>query len=89
MIYHFQDKHSKAVYRGFIGGVMVSVLVLKAIDCGFIGGIMVSVLKYAKQYATDEPAIYHFRDKHVNHDTTNVPTIYCFQQKNVNRSSVA
>jgi hypothetical protein len=35
---------SKAVYRGFIGGVMVNVLVLKAVDCGFIGGIMVSVL---------------------------------------------
>ena len=28
---------SKAVVRGFIGGVMVSVLVLKAVDCGFIG----------------------------------------------------
>jgi hypothetical protein len=38
----------------------------------------------AKQYATDEPTIYHFRDKHANHDTTNEPTIYCFQQKNVN-----
>ena len=35
---------SKAVCRGFIGGVMVSVLFLKAVDCGFIGGIMVSVL---------------------------------------------
>jgi hypothetical protein len=35
---------SKAVYRGFIGGVMVSVLVLKAVDCGFIGGVMISVL---------------------------------------------
>ena len=29
---------SKAVDRGFIGGVMVSILVLKAVDCGFIGG---------------------------------------------------
>jgi hypothetical protein len=29
---------SKAVDRGFIGGVMVSVLVLKAVDHGFIGG---------------------------------------------------
>ena len=29
---------SKAVYRGFIGGVMVSVLVLKVVDHGFIGG---------------------------------------------------
>ena len=28
---------SKAVDRGFIGGVMVSVLLLKAVDCGFIG----------------------------------------------------
>jgi hypothetical protein len=53
---------SKAVDRGFIGGVMVSVLVSKAVDCGFIGGIMVSVLKdkYANHYATDEPMIYRF-----------------------------
>ena len=29
---------SKAVDRGFIGGVMVSVLVSKAVDRGFIGG---------------------------------------------------
>jgi hypothetical protein len=39
-----ETRVSKAVDRGFIGGVMVSVLVLKAVDCGFIGGIMVSVL---------------------------------------------
>ena len=30
---------SKAVDRGFIGGVMVSVLVSKAVDGGFIGGV--------------------------------------------------
>jgi hypothetical protein len=35
---------SKAVDRGFIGGVMVSVLVSKAVDRGFIGGVMDSVL---------------------------------------------
>jgi hypothetical protein len=29
---------SKAVDRGFTGGVMVSVLVSKAVDRGFIGG---------------------------------------------------
>ena len=29
---------SKAVDRGFIGGVMISVLVSKAVDRGFIGG---------------------------------------------------
>ena len=29
---------SKAVDRGFIGGIMVSVLVSKAVDHGFIGG---------------------------------------------------
>ena len=29
---------SKAVDRGFIGGIMVSVLVLKVVDHGFIGG---------------------------------------------------
>jgi hypothetical protein len=30
--------------RGFIGGVIVSILVSKAVDRGFIGGVMVSVL---------------------------------------------
>ena len=29
---------SKAVDRGFIGGIMVSVFVLKVVDNGFIGG---------------------------------------------------
>ena len=29
---------------GSIGGVMVNVLLLKAVDRGFIGGVMVSVL---------------------------------------------
>ena len=29
---------SKAVDRGFIGGVMISMLVSKAVDRGFIGG---------------------------------------------------
>jgi hypothetical protein len=32
---------SKAVDRGFIGGVMISVLVSKVVDRGFIGGVMV------------------------------------------------
>ena len=35
---------SSAVGRGFIGGVMVSVLASSAVDRGFIGGVMVSVL---------------------------------------------
>ena len=35
---------SKAVYRGFIVWVMVSVLVSKAVDRGVIGGVMISVL---------------------------------------------
>ena len=35
---------SKAVDRGFIGGVMVNMLVSKAVDRGFIGGIMVAFL---------------------------------------------
>jgi hypothetical protein len=30
---------SKAVDRGFIGGIMISVLVLKVVDHGFIGGV--------------------------------------------------
>ena len=32
------------VDHGFIGGVMVSVLVSSVVDHGFIGGVMVSVL---------------------------------------------
>ena len=32
------------VDRGFIDGVMVSVLVLIVVDRGFIGGVMISVL---------------------------------------------
>jgi hypothetical protein len=46
----------KAVDRGFIGGVMVSMLASKVIDRWFIGGVM----------ATDEPTIYCFREKKVN-----------------------
>jgi hypothetical protein len=34
----FSVLFSKAVDRGFIGGIMVSVLVSKAVDRGFIGG---------------------------------------------------
>jgi hypothetical protein len=55
----------------FIGGIMVSVLVLKVVDHGFIGGVMVSVLVFERvdcgfiggvmdHYATDEPMIYRF-----------------------------
>ena len=32
------------VDRGFIGGVMVSVLASSVVDRGFIGGVMVSML---------------------------------------------
>ena len=32
------------VDRGFIGGVMVSMLTSSVVDCGFIGGVMVSML---------------------------------------------
>ena len=35
---------SSLVDRGFIGGVMVSVLVSSLVDRGFTGGVMVSVL---------------------------------------------
>ena len=35
---------SSAVDRGFIGGVLVSVLASSAVDRGFIGGVLVSVL---------------------------------------------
>jgi hypothetical protein len=45
---------SKAVDRGFIGGVMISMLVSKAVDREFIG------------IGTDEPTIYRFLDKNAN-----------------------
>ena len=35
---------SSLIDRGFIGGVMVSVLASSLVDRGFIGGVMVSVL---------------------------------------------
>ena len=35
---------SSPVDRGFIGGVMVSVLASSLVDRGFIGGVIVSVL---------------------------------------------
>ena len=35
---------SSLVDRGFIGGVMVSVLASSLVDRGFIGGVIVSVL---------------------------------------------
>jgi hypothetical protein len=46
-IYCFRDKNAnppKVVDRGFIGGVMVSILVSKVVYRGLIGGVMVSVL---------------------------------------------
>jgi hypothetical protein len=56
---------------GSIGGVMVNVLLLKAVDRGFIGGVMVSVLvskvvdrgligRTLTFYTTDKPTIYRF-----------------------------
>jgi hypothetical protein len=63
----------ESVDCGFIGGVMVNVLILKAVDRGFIGGVMVSMLTskvidrgFIGGYATNEPKIYRFRDKHTN-----------------------
>jgi predicted alpha/beta hydrolase len=41
---------SKAVDRGFIGGIMVSVLVLKAVDCGFIGAGESASLKSCRSW---------------------------------------
>jgi hypothetical protein len=47
-IYRFRDENANPPPmnpdRGFIGGIMVNVLVSKVVDRGFIGGIMVSVL---------------------------------------------
>jgi hypothetical protein len=63
---------SKAVDRGIIGGVMVSILVSKEVDRGFIGGLMISV---------HEPTIYRFRGKNANHYATNELTSYCFREK--------
>ena len=41
---------SKAVVRGFIGGVMVSVLVSKAVDRGFIGGGLACFLESGRSW---------------------------------------
>ena len=41
---------SKAVDRGFIGGVMVSVLVSKAVDRGFIGGGLACFLESGRSW---------------------------------------
>jgi hypothetical protein len=64
----------------FIGSVMVSVLVSKAVDRGFIGGVMVNVL-VSKAY---EPTIYPFKDKYANHYATDEPMIYRFGEKHAN-----
>jgi hypothetical protein len=76
----------KAVDCGFIGGVMVSVIVSKAVDRGFIAGVMVSVLVskavdrgythdllFSRPMLTrsDDPMIYHFRDKNANPPSMN------------------
>ena len=38
---------SSPIDRGFIGGVMVSVLAWSVVDCEFIGGVMVSMLAWS------------------------------------------
>jgi hypothetical protein len=60
---------------------MVSVLVWKAVDRGFIGCGLACL---SHHYATDEPTIYRFRDKHANHYATDEPTIYHFRYQNAN-----
>jgi hypothetical protein len=59
------------------------VLVSKAEYRGFIGGGL-AFSKHANRYATDEPTIYHFRDKDVNHYATDEPTIYRIRDKHAN-----
>jgi hypothetical protein len=82
MIYLVNRLVSKAVDRGFIVGIMVNVLVSKEVDRGFIGGIMVSVLvSKAIDHGfidgrptltrSDDPMIYHFRDKNANPPSMN------------------
>ena len=43
------------VDRGFIGGVMVSVLASSVVDRGFIGGVMVSMLTSSRVDRGFEP----------------------------------
>jgi hypothetical protein len=74
---------SKAVDRGFIGGVMVSVLVSKVLDRGLIGCIMVSVL-------VSKAVDHGFIDGRSTALETRMltrsgePTIYRFRDKNAN-----
>jgi hypothetical protein len=82
---------SKAVDRGFIGGVMVSFLVSKVVDHGFIGGVLVSVL-FSK--AVDRGFICRMLTPHRwTHDLplsrqtltrADDPTIYRFRDKHTN-----
>jgi coenzyme F420-reducing hydrogenase beta subunit len=63
------------VDRGFIGGVMVSVLALSEVDRGFIDGAMVSVLALSE---VDRGFI----------DGVIVPMIYLTQGENVNHYTI-
>jgi hypothetical protein len=54
-------------------------LVSKAVDRGFIGGGLAFF-----HDTTDEPTIYCFQQKNVNHYATNEPTIYPFKDKYAN-----
>jgi hypothetical protein len=60
---------------------MVSVLVSKAVDHGFIGGGFRD--KHANHYATVEPTIYRFRDKHTNPPPMN-PRSTAFETSTLN-----
>jgi hypothetical protein len=70
------------VDHGFIGGVMVNVLVLKAVGRGFIGGVMVSMLVSKEVdrglFVGVMVSVLCFQDKNANHYATNEPTNYRF-----------
>jgi hypothetical protein len=71
------------VDRGFIDGVMISMLVSSAVDRGLIDGVMVS-----NHYTIDEPTIYGTRDEHTNHYTIDEPTIYGTRDEHTNHYTI-
>jgi hypothetical protein len=75
---------SSVVDRGFIGGVMVSVLASSVVDRGFIGGVMVSMLASSPDWVKPKTLKFVFvasplsTQQHANHYTTDEPTIYMY-----------
>jgi hypothetical protein len=90
LTFYITDEPTIYRFRGFIGGVMVSVLVSKVVDRGLIGGVLFSILV---SKAVDRGFIggglrclsrKRYRDKNANHYPTDEPTIYRSRDKNAN-----